>query len=134
VGFLVYWRRYVWNIITHLSVCFWRNSLQLAKTSSFFRFLDHTQRHTTVGRTPLDEWPDRRRDFYLTAQHSKQTDNHAPSGIRNHNLSKRAAADARLRPRGHWDRHCYTFKYKICDRHIYIKLFWRASWLMAVYT
>jgi len=23
--------------------------------SSFLRFLDHTQRHTTVGRTPLDE-------------------------------------------------------------------------------
>jgi len=28
-------------------------------------FLDHTQRRTTVGRTPLDEWSARRRDFYL---------------------------------------------------------------------
>ena len=28
---------------------------QWAKASSFTRFLDHTQRHTTVGRTPLDE-------------------------------------------------------------------------------
>ena len=28
-----------------------------------------------------------------------------PGGIRTHNPSKRAAADLRLRPRGHWDRH-----------------------------
>jgi hypothetical protein len=33
-------------------------------TSSFTRFLDHTQRRTTVGRTPLDEWSARHRDFY----------------------------------------------------------------------
>jgi len=29
-------------------------------------FLDHTQRHTTVGRTPLDAWSACRRDLYLT--------------------------------------------------------------------
>jgi len=28
---------------------------QWARISSFTRFLDHTQRRTTVGRTPLDE-------------------------------------------------------------------------------
>ena len=28
----------------------------------------HTQRRTTVSRTPLDEWSARRRDFYLTTQ------------------------------------------------------------------
>jgi len=33
--------------------------------SSFMRFLDHTQRRTKVGRTPLDEWSARRRDLYL---------------------------------------------------------------------
>jgi len=33
----------------------WRNSPQWARASSFMRFLDHTQRRTTVGRTPLDE-------------------------------------------------------------------------------
>ena len=37
-------------------------------------FLDHTQRHTTVGRTPLDEWSARSRDLYLhNAQDSRQT-------------------------------------------------------------
>ena len=30
----------------------------------FLTFLDHTQRHSTVG--PLDEWSARRRDLYLT--------------------------------------------------------------------
>jgi hypothetical protein len=36
-------------------------------------------------------------------QHSQQTDIHAGGGIRIHNPSKRATADPRLRPRGHWD-------------------------------
>jgi hypothetical protein len=32
-------------------------------------------RHTTLGRTPLDEWPARRRDLYLTTHntHNRQT-------------------------------------------------------------
>ena len=41
-----------------------------AMASSFLRFLDHTQRRTTVGRTPLDEWSARRRDFYLTTHNT----------------------------------------------------------------
>jgi len=72
--------------------------------SSFLRFLDHTQQRTTVGRTPLDEWSARRRDLYLTTHNSQQTNIHGPAGIRTHDLSRRAAADLRLRPRGHWDR------------------------------
>ena len=39
---------------------------QWARASSFTRFLDHMQRRTTVGRTPLDEQSARRRDLYLT--------------------------------------------------------------------
>ena len=38
--------------------------------SSFLRFLDHTQRRTTVGRTPLDAWSARRRDLYLTTHNT----------------------------------------------------------------
>jgi hypothetical protein len=36
---------------------------------------DHTQTHTTLGRTPLDEWSARRRDLYLTTHdtHNRQT-------------------------------------------------------------
>ena len=39
------------------------------------RFLDHTQRRTTHGRTPLDEWSASRRDLYLTTPntHNRQT-------------------------------------------------------------
>ena len=41
----------------------------------FLMFLDHTQRRTTVGRTPLDERSSRRRDLYLTTHdtHNRQT-------------------------------------------------------------
>ena len=44
-------------------------------TSSFTRFLDYTQWHITVSRTPLDEWSARRRDLYLTTHntHNRQT-------------------------------------------------------------
>ena len=37
-------------------------------------FLDHTQRGTTVGRTPLNEWSAHRRDLYLTTHdtHNRQ--------------------------------------------------------------
>ena len=45
---------------------------QWARAPSFTRFLDQTQRRTTVGRTPLDERSARRRDLYLTI-HNRQT-------------------------------------------------------------
>jgi len=48
---------------------------QWARAFSFMRFLDHTQRRTSVGRTPLQEWSARRRDVYLTTHdnHNRQT-------------------------------------------------------------
>jgi hypothetical protein len=77
-------------------------------------FLDHTQRRNTVGRIPLDEWSARRRDLYLTTHNTQQTNIHAPGGIRTHDLSRRAAADLRLRPRGHWDRQDATLHSLFC--------------------
>ena len=40
----------------------------------FLMFLDHPQRRSTVGRTPLDECSARRRDLYLTTHdtHNRQ--------------------------------------------------------------
>ena len=37
-------------------------------------FLDHTQRRTTIGRTPLDKSSARRRELYLTTHdtHNRQ--------------------------------------------------------------
>jgi hypothetical protein len=71
-------------------------------------------RHTTIGRTPLDEGPARRRDLYLTTQYSQETDIHALGGIRAHDPSKRAAVDPRLRPHGHWDRLPSIYLLLIC--------------------
>jgi hypothetical protein len=51
-------------------------------------FRDH--RHTTIGRTPLDEGSARRRD---NTQHLQQTDIHTLSEIRTRNPSKRVAED-----------------------------------------
>ena len=54
-------------------------------------------RHTTIVRTPLDGRSARRRDLYLT---TLTTDRYpSPGGIQTHNLSRRAAADPRLRSR-----------------------------------
>ena len=60
-----------------------------------------------------------------TWQHRTLTTNiHAPDGIRTHNLSRRAAADLRLRPRGYWDRQEFGPRavqpiaqslYRLCD-------------------
>jgi hypothetical protein len=54
---------------------FFFSSPHWSRASSFKRFLDHTQRRTTVGRTTLDEWLDRRRNLYLTTHntHNRQT-------------------------------------------------------------
>jgi len=43
---------------------------QWVTASSFTRFLDHTQRRTTVDIIPLDEWSARRRDLYLTTHNT----------------------------------------------------------------
>ena len=40
-----------------------------------------------------------------------ETDIHAPGRIRTRNTSKRAAADPRLRPLGHWDRYQQRFTF-----------------------
>ena len=53
----------------------WRCDPTRVIATSFTMFLDHTQRRTTFGRTPLNEWSARRRDLYLTTQntHNRQT-------------------------------------------------------------
>jgi len=40
-----------------------------------------TLRHTTPGRTPLDEWSVRRRPLPVNTQHSQETDVHALTGF-----------------------------------------------------
>jgi hypothetical protein len=60
---------------TELVCPFLALSLQWVRASTCTRFLDHTERRTTVSRTSLDEWLARRRDLYLITQntHNRQT-------------------------------------------------------------
>ena len=61
---------------------FWSCCPTRAMASSFMRFLDHTRQHTTVGRTPLDEWSVRRRDLYLTIHNTyKGKTSTSPAGF-----------------------------------------------------
>ena len=62
--FQTFWRK-IRIYLEGLKIFFWHNSPQRATASSFTRFLDHTQRRTTFGGTPLDEWWARHRDLYL---------------------------------------------------------------------
>ena len=63
-----------------------------------------TLRHTTLGRTPVDEWQPPKRPQPDSTQRSKRTDTHANSEVRTGNPSERAAADPHLKPRSQWDR------------------------------
>ena len=82
----------------------WRNSPSGPRPPRCRGFMI-TLRHTTLGRTPLDEWPARRRELYLTTHNTYKTNIHAPGELRTHNPSKRAAEDPCLRPCGQGDRH-----------------------------
>jgi hypothetical protein len=72
----------------------------------FTRFLDHTQRPTTVGRTPLDESEQLVAETSTWQHTTLTTDRHQfpPAGIGTPNTSRRAAADPRFWPCGHRDR------------------------------
>jgi len=76
----------------------WRNSTSGAKASSLPIHHDYTQLGTSrsVGPLWMRDQPD---NTTLSG-----TVIHISSGIRTRNSSKGAAADPRLRPRGHWDR------------------------------
>ena len=76
-----------------------------AMASSFLRFLEITHNDTPQSVRLL--WTsDQPFAETSTWQHTTLTTTHpCPGGIGTHNLSRRAAADLRLRPRGHWDRH-----------------------------
>jgi hypothetical protein len=83
-----------------MSVClsvFGATGPQLATASSFTRFLDHTQRRTTVGETPLGEWSARHRDLYLTI-HAKLITFKCPKFRRNSNPQAQHASGRRPSP------------------------------------
>ena len=56
-------------------ILFGATARHCARTSSFTRSVDHIQRHTAIGRTPLDEKSTRLRDLYLISHntHNRET-------------------------------------------------------------
>jgi hypothetical protein len=69
-----------------------------------------TTRHTTLGRTPLDELSARRIDLYLIIHNSHKRQTTMPRW----NLNPQALhADPRFRPRVHWDRLLILIKVKV---------------------
>ena len=83
----------------------WRCDPTRVMASSFTRF---SRSHTTTHHSRWDSSgrviSSSQRPLPDNTRHLQQTNIHAPGGIRTHSLSRRAAADLRLRPRSHWDR------------------------------
>jgi hypothetical protein len=87
------------------NILFWRDSPPVGQgllihEVSRSHATTHHSRYDSSGRMISSS----QRPLPDNTQHSQQKNVHAPGGIRNQNLSRRAAADPRLRPRGHWDR------------------------------
>jgi hypothetical protein len=94
----------VWACVcacAHDCVCV---SPQLAKAVSFTSFLDHTQQHTAVGRTPVEEWSFRHRDLHLTTHNTHNRQASMPLMGFESILSAGEWPDLCLRLCGHWDR------------------------------
>jgi hypothetical protein len=69
----------------------------LAPTPPHFLGFEIILRHTTLGRTPLDEGSARRIDLYLTTYNTHNRQTFTPLGeIRTRNLNKRAATGIAL--------------------------------------
>jgi len=78
-----------------------RNSWNSVTGPPYYRSFAISLRHTTLGRTILDDWSAPRRNLYPTTHNShKETDIHAPDGIRTHHPSKRASSTYTARPPG----------------------------------
>ena len=71
-------------------------------------FVEVSRSHTTTHHSRQDSSgrviSSSQRPLLDNTQHSQQTNIHARGGIRTHDVSRRATADLRLRPLGHWDR------------------------------
>jgi hypothetical protein len=96
----------IWSTLPHkrltkpslnlMFIFLWRCGPTWATAFSCLRFLDQTQRHSTVGRTPLNGWSPRHRDFYLTNKHITH-DRHSYFRQDSYILGRRAVADLRRR-------------------------------------
>ena len=94
---------YFWTVGNIFFFFLAQHPRQWARVSSFTRFLDHTQRRISVGRTPLDEWSARRRDLYLTTHNTLARNIHAPEGFEP-TIPASERPQTHALDRSHWDR------------------------------
>ena len=75
--------RYRQSFVSWIQIYFlWLDNPSEPKDPQYWGF-EITRRHTTLGRSPLDEWSARRKGLNLGAQNThKRQDIHAPGGIR----------------------------------------------------
>ena len=99
---IIQFRRYstIYLIPSHLP---WCNS-PTGPGPPQYRCFTITFRHTTLGKTPLDELSARRRDLYLTKHntHKRQT-SMSPAGFEPAIPTSKQPHVHALRPRGQWD-------------------------------
>jgi hypothetical protein len=82
----------------------WHNS-PTGPVPLHYRGFTITFRHTTLGRLLSGQVMEpTQRPLPDNTQRSQEANIHVLGGVRTHNASKRAVADPRLRPRGHWNR------------------------------
>ena len=92
-----------------------------------------TIRHTTVGRTPLDEWSARRRDLYLSTHNTHMTQTSIPPvGFEPAIPANERVGDPRLRPCGNRD---YVGSVvTVCTRCFNIQsFFFLRTWCQPIY-
>jgi len=106
--FFLYWR-YIYQprgferLVKSVDFWPWRNGPSVPKPSYYPGFKINSDTLRSVGFLWTSDQPDAETcTWQLTTL--AETDIHDPDVIRTHNPSKRAAANPRLRPRGHWDR------------------------------
>jgi len=98
---------FIWNVLTYiiLFICCVAATQRGSWPLHSWGFLDHTQRRIHSRQDSSGQViSSSQRPLPDNTRHSQQTNIHAPGGIRTHYLSRRAAAELLLRPRGYWYR------------------------------
>jgi hypothetical protein len=98
-----------------------------------YRSFTITLRHTTLGRTPLDEWSVRRRDLYLTTHNTHKTQTSmSPAGFEP-TIPASERSQTHDRTRGHWNRQTHhllpliMFQFEIKCLSLVLLFFWGTS-------
>jgi len=100
-----------------INFSYWRCGPTRAIASSVLRFLDHTQRLTTFGRTPLDEWSACRRVLYLTTHNTHKRQTSMPPAGFEPIIRAGERPHVRLRRCCHWDRQYFKGALKLKENH-----------------